>query len=933
MKKISVSYLAIFTITLALTILRTESLAVMSVDLGSEFMKIAIVKPGVPMEIVLNKESRRKTPLAVSIKNNDREFGELAMQRAVKTPKAAYLYLTQLLAKSLDSPAVKAYQERYPYHEIREDAETKTIYFQHDDETRYTPEELLAMILDYARDLAADFSEQAIDAAVLTVPAYFSQAERKAVLRAAEIANLKVLQLINSNVAAGLNYGVFRRKDFNSTGTTLMFFDMGGSGTTATVATFQMVKLKDDYEANPQLTVRGVGFNREVGGQAFTLRLAKHLAHIFLKQTKKDVFSSPKAIIKLYKEAERVKNILSANVDTMAQVEGLMDEVDFKAKVSREEFESMSKDLFESIDGVVQDALKSAEISLDEIGQVILVGASTRIPRVQDELLKSVKKSELGKNLNTDEAPALGAVYQAAFQSKGYKVKKFYIKDMNLYPLTVDFERFHTSGEEEQSTTSGSNSVIRRILFDKYNTYPQRKVMTFSRHVNDFGFNINYGDLSHLQVGSIGSLNISQVGLVGVSQVFEKHQGEETKGIKVHFKLDDSGVLRVDKIDITFEKNNTEAQENDGQESTLSKLGNKISSFFGSNGKEDPSNPTNEDEKPEKQEDTNSESTTNQESKTTLNQTNATTPDSLNQTTTSTTPTQNLTILREDIKFEQVDLDLRQSTREQMDSCRAKLSTLKEKEKEKRKRSAAINSLETFIFDTKDKLGQEEFIKCSSESERELISSKLDEADMWLSDSDDSTETKMFNEKLSELKSTTKGVFYRLKEKKQRPVKFEELREVLNKSTEFLANSRNLTGEDLPLTEAYWVALEKLVNSTKEWLVGALNEQAKVKDSEDPKVLSAEIVEKSEALKKEVNYLVSKIKYFRPKTTKKPKTEKSTAEKTAAEPESETKKEGEDYFSEENTTENQNEESNREGEEKTTTTTGEDDGTTKNPEL
>jgi hypoxia up-regulated 1 len=197
----------------------------------------------------------------VSIKSNDREFGELALARAVKTPKAAYFHLTQILGKSLDNPAVKAYQERYPFYDIREDPVTKTIYFQHDESTRYTPEELLAMILDYARDLAADFSEQAIDAAVLTVPAYFNQAERKAVLRAAEIANLKVLQLINTNVAAGLNYGVFRRKDFNSSGTTFMFFDMGGSGTTATIATFQLVKNKEDYEPNPQIVVRGVGYD------------------------------------------------------------------------------------------------------------------------------------------------------------------------------------------------------------------------------------------------------------------------------------------------------------------------------------------------------------------------------------------------------------------------------------------------------------------------------------------------------------------------------------------------------------------------------------------------------------------------------------------------------------------------------------------------
>ena len=263
------------------------------------------------MEIVLNKESRRKTPLAVSLRSSsEREFGEMAMSQAIKKPKTAYLYVTQLLAKSLDSPAVKAYRERYPFYDMREDPVTKTVYFQHDEATRYTPEELLAMILDYCRELAADFGEQSIDAAVIAVPAYFNQAERKAVMRAAQLVNLKVLQLINTNIAAGLNYGVFRRKDFNASGTTLMFFDMGGSGTVATVATFQMVKSKDDVEANPQLTVRGVGFDRTLGGNAFTMRLARHLAKLFLEKTKKDIFKDPKAINKLYKEAERVKNVL-----------------------------------------------------------------------------------------------------------------------------------------------------------------------------------------------------------------------------------------------------------------------------------------------------------------------------------------------------------------------------------------------------------------------------------------------------------------------------------------------------------------------------------------------------------------------------------------------------------------------------------------------
>lgn len=138
---------------------------------------------------------------------------------------------------------------------------------------------------------------------------------------------------------------------------------MGSTGTVATVASFQLVKAKDDYEANPQLTVRGIGFDPTLGGHAFTQRMFKRLAKLFLEQSKKDVYKNPKAILKLYKEAERVKNVLSANVDHMAQVEGLMDDVDFKAKVTREELETMSADLFERVKVVAQDALKISEVT------------------------------------------------------------------------------------------------------------------------------------------------------------------------------------------------------------------------------------------------------------------------------------------------------------------------------------------------------------------------------------------------------------------------------------------------------------------------------------------------------------------------------------------------------------------------------------------
>lgn len=858
-----------------------ESISVMSIDLGSEFMKVAIVKPGIPMEIVLNKESRRKTPLVVSLRGIEREFGELAMQQAIKNPKTAYLFVTQILAKSLDSPAVKSYSERFPFYDIREDSETKTIYFQHDENTKYTPEELLAMILDYARELAADFGESAIDAAVITVPSYFNQAERKAVLRAAEIVQLKVLQLINSNTAAGINYGVFRRKDFNNTATSLMFFDMGSTGTVATVVSYQLVKAKDDYEANPQMTIRGIGFDQTLGGNQFTMRLAKHLAKIFLQQTKKDVFTNPKATLKLYKEAERVKNVLSANADHQAQVEGLMDDVDFKTRVTREEFENLCTDLFGRVKATIEDALKISEVTHEELTSVILVGGGTRIPKIQDEILKASQKQELGKNLNTDEAPALGAVYQAAFASKGYKVKKFYIKDYNVYPIVVDFER-HVEPEEENK----EQTTVRRVLFDKTNQYPQKKVMTFNKHTSDFSFRINYGDLSFLRENNfqrIGSLNLTQVSLKTVQEVFKKHANEESKGIKVHFRLDDSGILRLDKIDVTFERAGGESEQ---EESTLSKIGNKISSFFGGLNEEN-----SKEETQQGSEDSQTESTTPAPETTTpvppstenaTNQTNAnnTTATPADQTAPVKNATVNLTLLREDIKYDAVDLDLIELNKDLLDGSRSKLQLIKEKEKEKRKKAAAINSLEAFIFDTRDRLSQDEFVKCSTEEERDKISQKLTEVDNWLMDADNSVETKEYNDRLNELKSVSREVFFRINEKKLRPKKLDELKETMNKSLEFFNNVQNLTGEDQPLTKVEVTALEKLINSTKEWRIKMINEQAKVLDNQQPKLLSTDVQEKLDALRREVSYLVSKIKYFRPKT-KKPVTHKPTGEPTS----------------------------------------------------
>jgi hypoxia up-regulated 1 len=223
------------------------------------------------------------------------------------------------------------------------------------------------MILKKAREYATDFAEQSVDAAVITVPPYFTQSERRSIKRACQLANIKLLQLMNDNTAVALNYGIFRRKDFNSTGSTYLFYDMGSQSTICTIATFNLTKSKEHgyVEEVPELIIRSVAFDRDLGGLEFQIRLRDYLIKKFHeKYPKIDLYKNSKALTKLFYEAEKAKHVLSANNEYTAQVEGLIDEIDFKHRITRDDFENLCTDLFERVKRPVEEVLKTSGISL-----------------------------------------------------------------------------------------------------------------------------------------------------------------------------------------------------------------------------------------------------------------------------------------------------------------------------------------------------------------------------------------------------------------------------------------------------------------------------------------------------------------------------------------------------------------------------------------
>ncbi|XP_015257582.1 PREDICTED: hypoxia up-regulated protein 1 [Cyprinodon variegatus] len=817
----------------------TESVAVMSVDLGSEWMKMAIVKPGVPMEIVLNRESRRKTPAVVCLKDNERLFGDSALGVSVKIPKTVYRHLQSLLGKKRDNVQVKVYEKRFPEHQLQADPVRGTVYFNSSQEMRYSPEELLAMVLNYSRGLAQDFAEQPIKDAVITVPAFFNQAERRAVLHAAQMAGLKVLQLINDNTAVALNYGVFRRKDIDGTPKNIMFYDMGSGSTTATIVTYQTVKTKD-FGTQPQLQIQGVGF---------------------------------------------------------LQVEGLMDDIDFKAKVTRAEFEDLCADLFERVPGPVLDALTAAELKLEDLEQVILVGGATRVPKVQEVLLKAVGKEELGKNINADEAAALGAVYQAAALSKAFKVKPFLVRDAAIFPIQVEFNR---EVEEEEGIKVLKHS--KRILFQRMAPYPQRKVITFNRYTDDFTFNINYGDLSFLSqedLSIFGSLNLTTVKLSGVGESFQKHADAESKGIKAHFNMDESGVLLLDRVESVFETIVEEKEE----ESTLTKLGNTISTLFGGGSSEPSPNATEpvqeEEEVPPESGKEGSEGQKDQENQTKEGSSKGAdeekSPENPEDTATRTqapeekggekpesvepekkAKPQKRTKISEDVSLELVLHDVVDPTAEELLSSRQKLQDLTNRDLAKQEREKVLNSLEAFIFETQDKLHQEDHQQVMTEEELQQILGQLREASDWMDEDGYRAGTKELKEKLSQLRGLCRDVFFRVDERRKWPELLGALDSLLNTSAFFLRGARLIPDDDQIFTEVELNMLEKVINETTTWKNETVAEQENRSPHLRPVLLSRDIESKLALLQREMNYLLNKAKFAKPKAKAKAKNETGT---------------------------------------------------------
>ncbi len=446
--------------------------AVVGIDFGTEYIKAVLVKPGTPLEIVLTKDSKRKETSAVAFKPlkggaipagsfPERFYGSDAIALQARFPGDVYPNLKHLLGVSSESDAVGTYFGRYPTLDLAGTDGRPTVSFSSSvfaagGEKVFSVEELLAMELKNVRENARIMAGTGYDVkdAVFTVPPFYTVEERRALEVAAQLAGLKVLGIVSDGLAVGLNYAMPRTfPDVSKDGKPEinLIFDMGAGSTTATVLKFQGRSVKDVGKRNKtvqEVQVLGAGWDRTLGGDLLNSIIVDNMVYSFVglpaaksaSITAEKVKAHGRTAAKLFKEAERLRQVLSANSETSSFFESFFEDVDFRYKLSRSQLEDLTVEYTSRIDGPFYQALEVAGLSINDIDSVIVHGGATRTPFIQSRLEAIAGKGKIRSNVNSDEAAVFGAAFKAATISPAFRVKEIRDSDLQGYNHGIQYK-------------------------------------------------------------------------------------------------------------------------------------------------------------------------------------------------------------------------------------------------------------------------------------------------------------------------------------------------------------------------------------------------------------------------------------------------------------------------------------------------------------